>query len=394
MSGKPKTDVTRRRFLQSAAAAGAGLGAVGSSEAAGAQAGGKAMQPTRVLGRTKLKITAVTYGSLNTSGGRGSQVLELCIKEAGINMVHNSSTYRNGNAMKAMGKVFADNPGMRDKLVLCLKGQQRDLVGELDQMLKDLHTDHCDVYLPTLHESDKGRLNEIMRLQDDLKKKGKIKFTGFVCHGSLNKVFEMVLAEAPKYFDAVLVSTQMIITAKKGGDAEADRYMKNLAQLKKNGVGIISMKSSAREAMTKGPETFQAHSKTLLAGGADTVLFTFGAIQEVHNLEQIDLTTTAMAPWERALADAFHRTCVGACRMCSACTAACPQGLPVNDLMRIRMYHDIHHDFGYARDTYADLPGDVAAKVARCGPCTACKDACPVGEANADRVRYVTSLFA
>lgn len=393
MSDRSNSDVSRRRFLQSAAAVGAGAGLVGEGDSA--QAAEKAKLPTSVLGQTKLKVTKVSYGSLHTSGGRGGKVLELTVKDAGINMVHSSNTYKNGNAIKAMGKVFGENTGMRDKLVLCLKGKGeiRQLEKQLDGMLKTLHTDHADVYLPTLHEPDKARLDGIMKLQDDLKKKGKIRFPGFVCHGALNKVFEMVLAEAPKYFGAALLSTQMILAAKKG-DAGAKRYVANLAKLKKNGLGIISMKSKAREAMAKGAETFQAHCKTLLDGGVDTVLFTFSAIQQVDNVKQVDLTKTAMAPWEKKLADDFHRTCVSACRMCGACTDACPRGLPVNDLMRIRMYHDVNHDLDYACDTYRDLPVDLAAKASRCGSCTACKDVCPVGEASADRVRYVTSLFS
>ncbi len=384
-------EVTRRRFLQGAAAA-AGMGSVATG-LAGEPKSGKPKLPTNTLGRTKLKVTRVTYGSLHTSGGRGEQVLKLVV-DAGVNMVHNHAGYRGGNAMRAMAKVFEANPGMRDKLVLSLKGKDRKLERELDKTLTALHTDHVDVYLPTLHNADKGRLDELRKVQDGLKKKGKIRFKGFVCHGDLNDVLEMVLADAPDYFDAALLSTQMIIGAKGKTAGDEVRFVKTLGELKKHGLGVISMKSKAREAMAKGPDVFQAHCKTLLAGGADTVLFTFATIQQVDTLKKIDLTTTAMAPWERRLADAFHRSCEDACLMCGKCARSCPQGIPVSDLMRIRMYHDEHHDVGYARDTYRDLEGDLARMAAGCGSCTECKDVCPVGLASAEKVRYVTSLFA
>ncbi|MBN1346484.1 MAG: aldo/keto reductase [Phycisphaerae bacterium] len=396
MSDQSNMDVTRRGFLRSAAAVGMGSVAAGLSGRVGAaEAKAPAAQlPTNPLGaRTKLNVTRVSYGSLNTSGGRGSQLLQMVV-EAGVNMVHNSSSYKNGNAIDAMGKVFDKNKGMRDKLTLCLKGRAADLEGELDKMLKDLHTDHCDVYLPELHDPDERRLDKIRKVQDDLKKKGKIRFTGFVCHGALNKVFEMVLAKAPKYFDAALISTEMIVTASGGGgNDETKQYMANVKKLKEDGIGIISMKSKAREAMNKGKDTFQAHCKALLAGGADTVLFTFASLQQVDTLKQMDLKSLAMTSRERHLAKAFHARHAGACLMCSRCTESCPRGMPVNDLMRIRMYHDENGDCDYARDTYRDLGGDLKALASGCGSCTACKDACPIGLAGSEHVRYVTSIY-
>ena len=405
MNDQSNPEVTRRRFLQGAAAA--GIGSVAGGMAAEA-APAKGKLPTNPLGQTKLQVTKVSYGSLHTAGGRGGAVLKSVI-EAGVNMVHNSSSYTRGNAIRAMGKVFADNPGMRDKLVLCVKGKRDDLEPELDEMLTALHTDHVDVYLPTLHNPDPARLDQLRKLQDALKKKGKIKFAGFVCHGALNDVLEMVLTKAPGYFDAALLTTQPILAAKYagGGDIpkhinkkqlakfkdEGPRYVENLGKLKKQGLGVISMKSNAREAMKAGADVFQAHCKTLLAAGADTVLYTFGAIQEVHTLKKLDLRTTAMTPRERRLADEFHQRWAAACLMCSRCTNSCPQGLPVNDLMRIRMYREQGYDCNHAVDTYHDLSGDLAALASRCGDCTACSNTCPVGLASAERVRYVTSLY-
>lgn len=402
------TDVSRRGFLHGAAAVGAGAMAGGLT---GQAFGAEGKLPTKVLGRTKLPVTKVSYGSLHTSGGQGGQVLKLTIR-SGVNMVHNSSTYRGGNAIRAMGDVFKKNKGMRDKLVLCLKGKLKDLEGELDTMLKDLHTDHCEVYLPTLHEPDEGRLNELMTLQDKLKKQGKIRFTGFVCHGALNNVFEMVLNKAPKYFDAALLTTSPILAAKfdpastpdyiKDGklaemQAEAKRYVENLTKLKKNGLGVISMKSYAREAMAKslkdGDKSFQAHCKALLDGGADTVLFTFGSLQQAYYLNKLNLAGGLTEPEERLARSFYHSHVAGACMMCGKCTRACPNGVPVSDLMRIRMYHEEHHDCGYAAENYGDLTGGLKELASRCGSCTACADACPVGLACAEKVRHITSLY-
>ncbi len=389
--------LSRRGFLQGVAAV--GVGAMAADVLGEAQAAGGGKLPTNPFGKTGLKVTRISYGALNTQGGpRGGQVLKMAV-EAGVNTVHVSTQYTKGNAIRAVGETFAKNPGMRDKLTLCLKGapeNARQLNTELDEMLKILSTDHCDVYLPVLHQPDKGHLDETMKVMDDLKKAGKIRFKGFVCHGGLNEVIEMVLDVAPDHFDAALLSTEMVLAAKNAtGPAKekAERFVQNLGKLHKQGVGVISMKSKAREAMQAGPEVFQAHCKSLLAGGCDTVLFTFASIQQVDTIKQIDLVT-AMTPREEHLAREFQISRGPSCLMCSECTRHCPQKLPVNDLMRIRMYHDIYGDIEHARATYRDLGGNLTELASKCGPCTECRRVCPMGIACAERVKYVTSLFS
>ncbi len=394
MNDRADTSVTRRRFLQGAAAA-AGIGAV--SPGLAAQTGaGKPKFPTGPLGRTKLQVTKVSYGSLNTAGGGGRALIKATL-DAGVNMLHTSSTYKGGNTIKAVGEFFGKNPGVRDKLVLCLKGAPERVPAlrkELDSMLKTLGTDHVDVYLPVLHNADKRHLGQIMEYQDALKKEGKIRFKGFVCHKDMNGVLSMVLAEAPDYFDAALLRLQMIIDASKRKNDDNARFGDSLTKLKKRGLGVISMKTGARKAMEAGAEAFQAHCKTLLAGGADTVCYTFANLQQVDHLKRLDLTTTAMGPLEGHLAAELHCRQGARCLSCDRCSKSCPQGIPVCDLMRIEMYQDEYRDVDYARDSYRELGGDFGALAAKCGSCTACSDACPIGLASAKRVRYVTSLFA
>ena len=42
------------------------------------------------------------------------------------------------------------------------------------------------------------------------------------------------------------------------------------------------------------------------------------------------------------------------CRMCGNCGKTCPKGLPVAELMRVRMYHDEDGLPDHARDEFAD----------------------------------------
>ncbi|MBN1346485.1 MAG: aldo/keto reductase [Phycisphaerae bacterium] len=376
--------MTRRRFLKGAAAA--GLGSVG-MPLAGQAEGTIPELPTNALGRTKLQVSRIGLG------GRSGRVLTAAV-EAGVNLVHSSTQYGRGRALREMAGVFAKRPGMRDKLVLCLKGKAKELEGELDGMLKVLRTDRADVYLPMLPEANEELLDRLIKVQDALQKKGKIRFKGFVCHSSLNEVFEMILAKAPGYFDVGLLATRLIVAGEAQGGEESARYARNLAELKAQGLGVISMKSGSPRAMAEGAKVFQAHCKTLLAGGADTVLFTFGSLQQVHRLKELDLRTTVMTPWEQRLAETFHRASDDTCLMCGRCARSCPRGVPVNDLVRIRMYHDEYGDYEYALDSYRELRDRVGDRQQACGDCTVCADACPIGLARGEHVEYVTTLFA
>jgi predicted aldo/keto reductase-like oxidoreductase len=396
MDAREKDDVTRRRFLQGAAAAGMAPVSAALAGQAKPEGGGPAKGP---LGRTGLQVSRIGLG------GRSGRILRPAV-EAGINLVHNSTQYGFGSVIREMGAAFAKRPGLRERLVLCLKGKHKDLERELDGMLKALHTDHADVYLPQLLSPDRACLEGLVKLQDALKAKGKIRFKGFVCHVNLNEVLEMVLGEAPGFFDAALLATQSIVVAAHGdgqtpsymsrlGKPKDDvpRFMANLGKLKKQGLGVISMKSGTPQAMAAGPRVLQAHLKTVLAGGADTVLCTLASIQQMEVITGLDLATAA-TPWERRLAREFHGRLPAACLMCGACARGCPRNIPVSDLMRIRLYQDEYCDAEYARLTYDELGGEVAALASNCGSCTVCHDACPVGLASAEKVRYVTSLFS
>ncbi|HOW19298.1 MAG TPA: 4Fe-4S dicluster domain-containing protein, partial [Phycisphaerae bacterium] len=76
------------------------------------------------------------------------------------------------------------------------------------------------------------------------------------------------------------------------------------------------------------------------------------------------------------------------------CARACPNGVPVNDLMRIRMYHEEYGWPDHARSEFRALGGDLAALTARCGDCTACAAACPVKLASAQNVQRIAVMFA
>ncbi len=62
---------------------------------------------------------------------------------------------------------------------------------------------------------------------------------------------------------------------------------------------------------------------------------------------------------------------------CGGCQSACPEGVPIADVLRTRMYAEDYGDADFARREYALLEGSAAA----CASCShqACASSCPFG---------------
>lgn len=153
----------------------------------------------RLLGRSGLKIPALTLGTM-TFGGEGNfaktgntdvagakRQIAMCI-EAGATMIDTADIYSSGRSEEIVGEAIA---GRRDELLLATKARfptgtkgpnerglsRHHLVKACEASLKRLGTDHIDLYW--LHEWDgQTPLDETLRALDDLTRAGKIGYVG------------------------------------------------------------------------------------------------------------------------------------------------------------------------------------------------------------------------
>jgi len=403
MGGSRSSQVTRRAFLQvsGCGAVAAGVGAFNPATTGPSpqtQPGAaKSLLPTGVLGRTKHPVTLLSFGAIQLRERLGTRVLKLGI-DRGLNLVHTSETYGGGASIRVVADLFKMDKRYRDKVFLCVKGRTPPKEAEIDGMLKILGTDHVDVVLTTLHTPQPGRLEDIQARQDKLKKKGKVRYKGFVSHTDMNGAIELVLEKAPDYFDVALIAMRMLPVPGNtepdvGGEA-GERFLKNLKALRAKKVGILSMKSGAQGALRKGVAFFQAHAKAVLQAGADSVLTSFNTFEQIDMLKELDLKSPHLTPAEQKAAAELRRDQAHACLMCGACNKVCPQGLPVSDLMRCRMYHEEYGWYEHARAEYAALGVDWQRATKSCADCLACTGVCPIGLAGPQTIAQIASRFA
>ncbi len=405
MSDLSHDSVSRRDFLRATTcgAAAAGLGAMTSPAHAESPASRPATTfkkpplPCGKMGRTGYPVTLISFGAIRISERLGTRILRAAV-DAGVNLVHTSTVYAGGKSILAVADFLKADKSYRDKVFLCVKSFKPETEKEIDEMLKTLGTDHFDATLTTFEEATTQRLEAIQKMQDALIKKGKVRHTGFVCHKDMNEVMELVLDKAPKYFDMALIAMVMLAVPgnpeiKKFTEAQSKQFAANLKAFRQNGIGILSMKSGGKVAVTEGTAVFQPHAKAILEAGVDSVLTSFNTFDQIDMLKKLDLKSSHMTADERKAAAEFFERRSHACRMCGNCGKACPKRLPVPELMRVRMYHDEYGWPDHARQEFDSLGLDPAQLASACGDCRICTQVCPIGLAGAGTVGHVAGLF-
>ncbi len=397
--------LSRRHFLAAAGLAGGVLAASQArlfAEEAAAKAPAKAPATQSAglakvpFGKTGLATTLVGFGAIRLDDPpMGARLLKMAI-DGGVNVIHTARGYTGGKSVASIAKLYEQEPAYRKKAYLFLKEDATVSEERLDKDLKALNTDYVDAYLPQLQKPDQAMMETAVAALENLKKKGKIRFGGFTCHSNMNEVMELIMEKAPKGYDCCLISTAPVRPQDSGDKAapeQTERYTKNLKKFGQT-VGIISMKSGASKAITKGSEAYGAHMRVLAEAGVDTCITSFASVKTIETaltagLDKLAASAADVAGWrDQWLTDGWP------CLMCGQCTGACPAGLPVASLMRLMMYRDHYHMARHARQEFAEMGIDAVAAVQACDGCTACSGACPVGLASAGKVRDIVGALA
>ena len=247
--------IGRRSFLRGAAASAVGLGIAGSltSEALAKETGTDAMK-LRVLGKTKVPISVVTYGG---GGLRPDTANMLKVGyDHGITSIDVAWSYGGGQAELGVGtffKTFKD----RDKIFLTTKASGfapprgsskaclQALEAKMNESLKRMNTDHVDLLLWP-HNATQVSFLKDENMRDAmlaLQKKGMVKHIGFSSHKNYAKVCDAALDD--DFAEAILVVANICTqnpTASGGARRDIDDTRAMLKKALKKDVGILAMK--------------------------------------------------------------------------------------------------------------------------------------------------------
>ncbi len=245
MSDRTSSDITRRRFLKQALAAGA---ASSFAASAIAETSGSTL-PFRTLGRTKLKVSSMALGTAPCGMSPAinpKQVAKIVntALDLGINYVDTAPGY--GNAEEGIGLAL----GKRRKDIILGTKLYCDTLEKAEKMfsgsLKDLKTDYVDLlYLHQLGDRDiaKARTAEgVFTYILKQKKLGKCRFVGVTSHNRPGRVAEFLKTGL---VDVLMVPVNF-------ADEYTYGYEKDVLPIaRKHNVGIVGMKVFGGPALKK-----------------------------------------------------------------------------------------------------------------------------------------------
>jgi aryl-alcohol dehydrogenase-like predicted oxidoreductase len=342
----------------------------------------------RTIGKTGLKPTAVGFGCMVTS----DQTVVERAADIGITYFDTARGYQGGNNERMVGAALK---AKRNSLILSSKthaATKEQALQDIDTSLKELGTDHLDIWY--LHAKTKADqiTDELMEAQDIAKKAGKIRFAGVSTHSGQQEVLPAAIAK--KHFDVILTSYNFTM----------DAGMEGLIQsVKDAGIGLVAMKVMAggfRQLRQGSPRYDVFHRDGAMLAMLKWVLKNKNVdttIPSITDFDQLDQNLRAMSEIytpadEKLLAARLEHLSPLYCRMCGECDGVCAKGLPVADLIRYVSYAEGYGQYAMARQQYLEMPAHLQS--VRCADCGECTVQCPHGVHVAARVGRAQELFA
>lgn len=349
----------------------------------------------RTLGKTGLKITPLAFG-----GNISDPSLATRAADMGINYFDTARVYSQGNSERLMGVGLK---GRRDKLVVVSKtiaATRAEALADLETSLKELQTDHLDVWFLHAKDTPAAISAELVDAQETAKKQGKARFIGVSTHDPA-AVADHIL-KLGKH-DVVFFTYNFSM----GTSRDAA-----ISKLRAAGLGLVAMKvttpsgggfgggEGGRGGRGRGAAPVPAskpgaHLAALKWAVKNPAVAT--CVVTMMNTDVLEENFRAISEKlgpedEKLLAAVNEEIRPAYCRMCYGCTGQCPQGIPVPNVLRYLAYSDFNGDFPMGRQNFLELPENV--RQVRCGECSSCSVQCPNGVRVQERLIRAQEIFA
>ncbi|MGA2115026.1 MAG: aldo/keto reductase [Bryobacteraceae bacterium] len=395
---------SRRTFL----ASGLALPAAGLAHAEQTTPSKEIKFTYRTLGKTGLKVSALSFGCMTTSD---ASVIE---RAADIGILHfdTARSYQGGNNERMVGAALK---GKRQRVVLSSKTEgatKAEALAQLDTSLRELATDHLDIWYLHMKNNPGDVTDDLLEAQRIAKQAGKIRFAGVSTHFNMDRMLPYLVKLGQT--DVILTTYNFAMqSVAEGATQQAPKSDMTAAirAARKAGVGIVTMKALAGgvSRVGRGDRLYgadqRALSKQLSQPGVPAA-----AIRWVLKNESVDTAIVCMTDHDqlddnlRAMAEPFspadasllaqQMAYIGPryCRMCGTCNGVCDKGVPVPDVLRVLTYAEGYGQFALARERYLQLPDHVRA--IRCEDCATCSVDCPHGVKVRERVSRAQEMLA
>ncbi|HVM95827.1 MAG TPA: aldo/keto reductase [Candidatus Acidoferrales bacterium] len=333
----------------------------------------------RRLGRTNAMVSDISLGSGRINN---ADVARYAI-ERGITYFDTAPDYSDTQSERVLGEAMKGN---RDKIFLATKfcvssGHLPNdtpvprIIEAVEASLKRLQTDHVDlIHVHSCDRVERLMAPNIHEAFDQLKQQGKVRFLGVSTHTpNLEEVANAAIDSGR--FDVMMLAYHFGMWPSFGHILE---------KAKQHDVGIVAMKTlkgakhtNLADFRQEAGSYAQSAFRWVLSNPAVACL-----VISIYEQRQVDEYLYASGAPVRstdvALLERYDQLVSGDyCQPhCGLCLDSCEYELPINDVLRYRMYFKDYHWESEGKRQYAKLDRNASV----CAECAApCAGKCPIG---------------
>jgi hypothetical protein len=358
---------------------------------------GARVRAYRRLGRTEFRISDIVLGSGPISGEQGTEIARLAF-DRGVNYVDTAPDYSAHGSEEAMGRALE---GRRDEIFVATKfcnslghlppgTPVATYVEAVEGSLRRLRTDHVDlVHIHSCDEVERLMDPNVHEAFDRLKQAGKARFLGVSTHTPKLALVANRAIDSGR-FDVMMLAYHHGIWPEIGEIIARARREQDM--------GIVAMKNlkgAKHHGLAGFKDEANAYSQAALKwtlSNPDVSCAVISFRELAHCDEYLAASGQELAPRDVAVLEKYDREILGSycAPHCGKCLAACPEGLPIHDVLRHRMYFEDYGQEKEAMRLYARLAKNASVCAGCSGPCLG---SCPIGVAIPERMRGAHDLL-
>lgn len=351
------------------------------------------------LGRTDWPVSDTVLGTGALTGDRGTEIVKLAL-ERGVNYIDTAPDYSGAGSEAAVGRAIQGIP--RDSIFLATKfctpighlptGTAVERYKEvIYESLGRLGTEYIDlIHVHSCDDVDRLMDPNMHAAFEQLREEGKARFLGFSSHTPrLPEVAEAAIDSGK--FDV------MMLAYHHGIWSELDRLIERART--EQDMGVVAMKT-LKGAKHHGLAGFRDDASSYAQSALKWVhsnpnvscaVISFSELQHVD--EYLYASGKKAAGTDVARLERYDQQILGTycAPHCGACLDSCPEGVPVNDILRHRMYYEDYRAERQGIEAYAKLQQNASV----CASCPApCAGSCPVGIPIQERLQGAHEILA